>query len=200
MNRDEELATVTDPATASWLRRAAPAGTCVLDVGCGPAQYRRSVGGRYIGLDITAAEYRPGLARDPDVVADAYRLPFGRAVFDLVFFAHTFYHFADASRALDEARRTLRPGGLVAIFDYSRPTLVRLAESYARSGQGAVAVVRSCADWIRLLSQHGWRDPDIGSSSLSPIVAMGRRYLPSPLYRAWIDGGERAIVVTARAP
>lgn len=42
-----------------------------LDLGCGPGQYKLIIPGKYIGLDITAQNYRPDLPRRADVVADA---------------------------------------------------------------------------------------------------------------------------------
>jgi len=57
------------------LREVKDSDVC-LDLGCGPGQYRIIIPGKYIGLDMTAQDYYPGMPRKVDVVADAQALPF----------------------------------------------------------------------------------------------------------------------------
>ena len=71
---------------------------------------------------------RAGLAADLHV-ADARRLPFADASFDVVLSAHMLEHLADPGLALAEMRRVLRPGGRIVLCCTRRSalgTLVRL--------------------------------------------------------------------------
>jgi ubiquinone/menaquinone biosynthesis C-methylase UbiE len=190
----------THPGTDAWLRRSTRPGTRALEVGCGPAQYRRAVRGRYVGLDITAQDYRPGLPRDPDVLGDAHHLPFRAGTFDLVFFSNAFYLFADPRQALREARRILRAAGHVAIFDYSRRTLERLADAHARSGLRETVAILTSADWARLLREGGWHDPQVRLSSGSLRARLVQLLMPRRLRDVWIDNSEFPILVTGTAP
>jgi SAM-dependent methyltransferase len=66
---------------------------------------------RVFGLDVvtnfaSAARAERGLLR-----ADAQKLPFPSAIFDFAAAFHSLEHVGDATRALDEIRRVLRPGG-----------------------------------------------------------------------------------------
>ena len=65
--------------------------------------------------NITAASSSPRLAR-----ASAARLPFPDHVFDVVFATRFIHIFRDKSVALDELRRVLSPGGVLAVEFYGR--------------------------------------------------------------------------------
>ncbi|GGR95275.1 class I SAM-dependent methyltransferase [Deinococcus sedimenti] len=82
----------------------------VLDVGAGDGRIlrelaRRGHAGRVVGVDPT-----PGPGVQP---AHAEALPFPDASFDVVLFARVLAHLPHPARALAEARRILRPGGVV---------------------------------------------------------------------------------------
>jgi SAM-dependent methyltransferase len=98
------------------------AGRSVLEIGCGAAQCGRwlaQVGARPVGVDLSAAQLRHArkLDRDtgiavPVVVADAARLPFADASFDLACSAYGALPFvADTITVHQEVARVLRPGG-----------------------------------------------------------------------------------------
>ena len=53
--------------------------------------------------------------------ADAMRLPFPDATFDIVTSRHSAHHFPDPAGALFEARRVLRPGGRFLLVDVLSP-------------------------------------------------------------------------------
>ncbi len=55
------------------------------------------------------------------VVADALRMPFEDAAFDVVTVAFGLRNMADYPAALREMRRVLRPGGYLLILDFSLP-------------------------------------------------------------------------------
>ncbi|MBI4349029.1 MAG: methyltransferase domain-containing protein [Elusimicrobia bacterium] len=200
MTAASRLERTRHPASASWLRRSTAPGMRILEVGCGPAQYRGVVRGDYVGVDITARAYAPELPRDPDVLADAHGLPFKDAAFDIVLFSAAFHLLVDPPRALSEARRTLRRGGRVAIFDYSRRTLERLAGTYASTGQAEGVATLTCADWVRLLRAGGWRDPQVRLNTSSLRGRLASAIVPRPLWNAWVDRMERAILITGTAP
>jgi demethylmenaquinone methyltransferase/2-methoxy-6-polyprenyl-1,4-benzoquinol methylase len=56
------------------------------------------------------------------VTADALRLPFPDASFDLVTSAFGFRNLANYEEGLREIARVLKPGGLVGILEFSQPT------------------------------------------------------------------------------
>lgn len=98
-----------------------------LDVGCSWGRWciaAARAGYRVVGIDPSlkaiAAARRVARQLDVDaayVVADARRLPFPDAAFDVVFSYSVFQHFAkpDALSSFDEIARVLRPGGLAKI-------------------------------------------------------------------------------------
>lgn len=161
------------PGSAFRLRQLTSEATWTLEIGAGPGQYRLAVRGTYVGADITAQEYKPGVPRLVDVVADANALRFRHDRFDVVFFSITFYHFPNAAAVLAQSRRVLAPGGTLLLFEYSRPSLKRLRGLYVRSG--AHAEVRRCADWMRLLQDAGLQEVTLWVNSTSPCIA----------WRAW---------------
>lgn len=107
-------------------------GRDVLEVGCGAAQGARWLvgqGARVVGVDVSLGQLRT--ARELDrrtgvvvrdlVQADAQRLPFRDARFDLVVSAFGAIPFvADSAGALREVARVLRPGGRL-VFSTTHP-------------------------------------------------------------------------------
>ena len=100
-------------------------GADVLEVGCGAAQGSRwlsSAGARAVGIDLSAAMLRQSRALDTAaldtaaatavVQADAVRLPFAAASFDVACSAYGALPFVGNSAAvMAEVARVLRPGG-----------------------------------------------------------------------------------------
>lgn len=60
--------------------------------------------------------------RTPLFEADALALPLAEASLDLVTVAFGFRNFANYERGLEELLRVLKPGGVVAILEFSQPT------------------------------------------------------------------------------
>jgi ubiquinone/menaquinone biosynthesis C-methylase UbiE len=100
----------------------------VLDCGCGPGTITldfalRAAPGEVIGIDREESQLAMArsAARDRHLynarfqAASVYELPFENAGFDLVFAHALFEHLREPARALDEIRRVLKPGGLVAL-------------------------------------------------------------------------------------
>jgi SAM-dependent methyltransferase len=100
--------------------------TPVLDVGCGEGELARHLPeGAWVGLDSSAEML--ARAPDPAVLGDAVSLPFPDASFDSVALLYVLYHLQDPAKALAEARRVLRGGGIVAVAAPSRDDSPELA-------------------------------------------------------------------------
>ncbi|TDC64008.1 methyltransferase domain-containing protein [Streptomyces hainanensis] len=129
--------------------RLAP-GHTVLDLGCGPgtafdALARRvTPGGRVIGIDhdprmVREARRRAaGAAGIEALAADVHRLPLPDRSMDRARTDRVLQHVADPRQALAEARRVLRPGGLLVAAEPDWETLaidhpdVDIARAYTR--------------------------------------------------------------------
>ncbi len=90
-----------------------PAGTRVLDAGCGAGTFPH---GDYPGLRIAAIDILAAPAlRGRFARASAERLPFAGGAFDLVLAHWLFEHVDNLDASLDEVRRVVAPGGLLAV-------------------------------------------------------------------------------------
>jgi ubiquinone/menaquinone biosynthesis C-methylase UbiE len=141
----------------------------VVDVGCGHGQSFRLLRrafrpARLIGIDIdrqvlTKARVRASgsAARATLVQADCTNLPLGPATVDLIFCHQTFHHLTDQSRALDEFRRVLKPGGLLLFAEstraYIQSWIIRLLFRHP------MEVQRSAAEYVSMLRAHGFSVP-----------------------------------------
>jgi SAM-dependent methyltransferase len=100
-------------------------GARVLDVGCGDGAVTRLMtreGARVTGVECSPTQLAPAcaLARDGDedyLVATGEALPFADAALDIVVYFNVLHHVPVESQlqALREARRVLRPGGLLYV-------------------------------------------------------------------------------------
>src|SRR5215217_7480847 len=93
----------------------------VLDVGCGDGALGRPLlqaGVSWVGLDLSQTLLRD--APRPVVRADAARLPFPDESFGAVAALYMLYHLAAPERAIAEAHRVLRPGGVLVAVAPSR--------------------------------------------------------------------------------
>lgn len=163
-------------------------GRTVLEIGCGAAQcarWLRDQGARPVGLDLSERQLRHSRRIDEDswrripvVAGTATQLPFADASFDVVFSAFGALQFVqDAGRAVAEAARVLRPGGIFA-FSVTHPVRwcmpddptsagLVLTDSYwdrrpyvEEDDEGTVTYVehhRTLGDWVGLLAGHGFR-------------------------------------------
>ncbi|MDX1650740.1 MAG: class I SAM-dependent methyltransferase, partial [Myxococcota bacterium] len=93
-------------------------GRDVLELGCGAAAWTRALaddGARAVGVDLSRRQLAHAQAGGLRLVqGDAERLPFRDAAFDVVFCDHGATSFARPQRAVAEASRVLRSGGLLA--------------------------------------------------------------------------------------
>ena len=123
----------------SWRRKAIaflPPGR-VLDLGGGAGAANPDLGDR----DLVALDPAPEmLAINPAgvrVVAYGEQLPFEDESFDGVFSAYVFRNLTSVPGTLEEIHRVLRPGGVAAIVDLTRPK-GRVARVINRAGTAVV--------------------------------------------------------------
>ncbi len=94
-------------------------GASVLDLGCGKGRFAAHLvdaGARVVGVDLSAAMLARAGGIDR-VRASARALPFGDGAFDAVVAVEILEHVGAVGPVLDEARRVLRPGGVLAVVD-----------------------------------------------------------------------------------
>ncbi len=121
-----------EPELADAVRRhRLPRDARVLDCPCGAGFYTRLLARHLRGGSLVAADTSPAnLGRAADAVgpappgvevrfvkADAYRLPFEEASFDLVWCAQSMISLDDPAAAVREMARVLRPGGTLAVLE-----------------------------------------------------------------------------------
>jgi demethylmenaquinone methyltransferase / 2-methoxy-6-polyprenyl-1,4-benzoquinol methylase len=103
----------------------------ILDLGAGTLDgaieiLRRKPKARVYAADFSRAmlvegKHKAGAADVFAQVADARALPYGDATFDGAFSAFCVRNVPDLGRAVAELRRTVRPGGRLAILEFFRP-------------------------------------------------------------------------------
>jgi len=80
--------------------------------------------------DVPAANGVGSVARMAFFEADALRLPFADVSFDLVTSAFGFRNLANYEAGLREIYRVLKPGGMIAILEFSEPPDSLLGDAY----------------------------------------------------------------------
>lgn len=99
-------------------------------------------GARVVVADLSEHMVRVGAQRTPGaiewVVADALRLPLVDASVDAATIAFGLRNLNDTRAGLAELRRVVRPGGHLAVLEFSRPTNPLLADIYERYLVGAI--------------------------------------------------------------
>jgi SAM-dependent methyltransferase len=139
------------------------AGQRVVDIGCGTGDDTAAlarIGGAAIGVDRSRHLLAEARRRNPliaFVVGDARRVPMGSATVDRVCVDRVVQHLVDAGTALQEWRRVLRPGGVIAVFEPDVTSAridgldARVAEpvlAWRAGTRPGAAVVRALADQL----------------------------------------------------
>ncbi|MCY3576232.1 MAG: methyltransferase domain-containing protein [bacterium] len=166
----------------------------VLDIGCGSGTItiglaRRA--GRVVGLDLSADVVDTARAHADDCglsnasfeVGSVYELPWDDASFDVVYAHQVLQHLSDPVRALREARRVLRPGGLVAVRDSDYETMVHapvfpaierwrdLYHQVASANGGEADAGRYLLSWV---AEAGFTDIEATASTTAHTDHEGR--------------------------
>lgn len=107
-----------------------PEGAQVLDVACGTGdlsiQILDSMRAEVIGVDFCGPMLEIAARKAPQICfieGDALRLPFKGCSFDAATIAFGLRNFSSVEEGLKELRRILRPGGWVAILEFSTPVV-----------------------------------------------------------------------------
>ena len=120
------------PGLKNFIKYIKP-GDKVLDLGCGNGKLRllfKDVKVDYVGVDNSKELIRLGqfktefeLEKQKFIVADVTQLPFPDNSFDIIFFIAVFHHIPSKSlrlQTLKEAKRVLRPGGMLIMANWNR--------------------------------------------------------------------------------
>ncbi|TBV04649.1 malonyl-ACP O-methyltransferase BioC [Phytopseudomonas dryadis] len=109
-----------------------------LDLGCGTGYFSRELGRRFERAEGLALDIAEGMLRHARpqggaahfIAADAEQLPLGDACCDLIFSSLALQWCSDFQAVLGEARRVLRPGGVLAFSSLCVGTLQELRDSW----------------------------------------------------------------------
>jgi SAM-dependent methyltransferase len=156
----------------------------VLDVGSGIGRFASALGGRvaWLGVDESPRQLA-NCPHRPVIRADAARLPFADCSFDAVVLLWMLYHLHEPRLALAEARRVLRPGGLIAACASNRtsdPELVPQGyPSTTFDGEEAAEIVAEVFGQSQTKVER-WDAPLVRLGDRDEIAAYGRSHLISP--------------------
>lgn len=138
-------------------------GAPVLDIGAGTAEIapkiERATGASVTACDVDLGQLQRGVARPRGgrVVGDGQALPFGTETFQAACLIYVLHHTPDQTRALAEVRRTLAPGGLLAIIEYDGASgLATLIRGLARL-TGRHCILHTPASLLALVEAAGFR-------------------------------------------
>lgn len=163
------------------------AGGRVIDLGCGGGHVSYAVApvvGSVVAYDLSAdmlsavaAEARKrGLGNVETVQGPAEALPFPDASFDAVFCRYTTHHWPDVRRGLREARRVLKPGGLVVFEDIiapEQPVFDTFLQTLELMRDPSHVRDYSMSEWVEIATQAGFM-----------LTGVTRRRLPLD-FAAW---------------
>jgi SAM-dependent methyltransferase len=167
----------------------------VLDVGCGEGEMARHLpDGAWSGVDNSAEMLLR--APEPKTLGEATALPFADSSFSSVTLLYVLYHLPEPALALAEARRVLRPGGLVSVAAPSRydsPELAHtlpdnvltfdaeLAPALLAEQFAAIEVERWDAQSLVLPTRDAVRDYLVGKGVPRDRAADAARSITAPL-------------------
>jgi len=190
---DEDGRMIHDRNQVEWVRTCEllarwlpPAPAKILDVGGGPGRYAKHLTNQEYAVtlyDLVPVHVDQAAARGIDAhVADARHLPVTDASADIVLLMGPLYHLpepADRAKALAEAVRALRPGGVLVAAALSR---------WARVFVRAAAEQLHDPAWHRhtLTTMHAGRVPD-GDAWDQTVYLHGVDELRAELMAAGLD-------------
>lgn len=161
-----------------------PEGSRVLDAGCGWSPVARTLteefGYQVEGIDLMEERLRVGRQLNEEAgmrnigqaSADYHNLPFADGSFDGVYTMETLVHAASHEKVLGEFRRVLKPGGRLALFEYSIPdlnTIPRIPRSLAErviENTGMTSLPHfTHGSWPRILEEAGFENVEAADIS-----------------------------------
>lgn len=117
------------------LRPLLAADARVLDVGCGTGDLSielfEKTAAQVLGIDFCRPMLELAKAKAPRlsfIEGDALRLPFADAFFDGITMGFALRNLSSVEAGLAELKRVLKPGGVVAILEFSQPTIPGMRE------------------------------------------------------------------------
>ena len=144
---------------AGYLLRHLKAGMRVLDVGCGPGIISLGLAeaiapGELYGIDMEQSQVdlsieaarQGGHDNAHFQVGDALKLPFPENYFHAVHCHTVLIHIPDTAAALAEARRVLKPGGILASRDMMGDSLTFVEPDIGRMGEIVPGMLKLIAD------------------------------------------------------
>ncbi|PWT92863.1 MAG: bifunctional demethylmenaquinone methyltransferase/2-methoxy-6-polyprenyl-1,4-benzoquinol methylase UbiE [Blastocatellia bacterium] len=110
--------------------KLASGGGSVLDVACGTGDLSQTLfevsGARVVGTDFCRPMLKIAAGKVHSdirlIESDALRLPFSDRSFDVVTIAFGLRNLSSVEEGLSELRRVLKPGGWVAVLEFSKPS------------------------------------------------------------------------------
>lgn len=142
-----------DIVDAAFAARPLPPGARLADIGCGGGETVRYIRERY-GFDIVGVDKR--IARKKTdrllLVGDAEKLPFCDGELDGIFFQCSLSVIRDPERALGEAWRVLKDGGMLAVDDI----IARRAEADLRETSRVLGKIERGETIARRLAGNGF--------------------------------------------
>jgi len=176
-----------------------PAGAHVLDLGAGPGSFpsqRQDI--LVVRLDL---ERPHRLGQGSYVLADAARMPFRPASFDLVVANHSLEHFTELDATLREIGRVVKPDGVLYVAVPDATTLTDRIYRWLGRGGGHVNPFRSpeeVASLIARLSGLALRSTTVLFSSLSFLNRHNFVTPPPRRIALFAFGNERFLAVSIR--
>src|ERR1017187_4299154 len=203
-------------------RHLPPAPARVLDIGGATGPYSEALAGRGYEMHLVdpmenhveAARTRPGIASAS--VGDARELQWPDAFADAVLLMGPLYHLVEAAgrlRALREARRVLKPGGMIAAAAISRfaslldglhrgvvddprfqPILLRDLECGEHRNPGGAIEFFTTA-YLHLPDRLACEMAEAGFAQPEVFAVEGPGWLTPDLEQRWADSGKREFLL-----
>ncbi len=158
-------------------------GDRVLDVAAGTGSITRLLqarGADVVSLDLTVGMLAHAVERGATgVIATGEEIPFSDGSFDAVTFGYLLRYVASVPEALTELARVVRPGGVVGMVEFARPS--------GLAGGLWHLYTRIVLPFAGTLISSGWRD--VGRFLGPSIDEFHHRWPPSLLTEAWRSAG-----------